>query len=301
VDARLLAAAGVPVNVDFAVRHTVVTGIGAVHGACDPAPFLRLRKLRKFMGRQDDLAVVAAGRALQSASLAAPLGDRCGLFLTVGYIPFEADDIARLLEASLEEERFSMTRFAANAFGAINPLLTFRVLPNMPAFHVSLNFDIQGPYAVSYPGIGQFYGVLEDAWAALESEAIDVALVGAVADQRNFLVEHHFSRLVPAVDPSRLVNAAAFMTIERLVNARARAAAPRARLTGYGLAYTPAGPFDEVAPAECVTRDGTCEPEPRHAGPVSLALALSETSGGSVSHQARTRDGFRAESRWEIA
>ena len=88
----------------FAIRDTVVTGIGAVHDAGDPAPFLRLRKLRKFMGRQDDLAVVAAGRALASASLAAPLGERCGLFLTVGYIPFEADDIARLLDASLEGE-----------------------------------------------------------------------------------------------------------------------------------------------------------------------------------------------------
>jgi 3-oxoacyl-[acyl-carrier-protein] synthase II len=166
------------------------------------------------MGRQDDLAVAAAGLALQSASLAAPLGERCGLYLAVGYIPFEAADIARLIDASLEGERFSMTRFAASAFGTINPLLTFRVLPNMPAFHVSLNFDVQGPYAVSYPGIGQFYGVLEDALAALESRAIDVALVGAVADQRNFLVEHHFGRLTPPIDAWRLENAAAFLAIE---------------------------------------------------------------------------------------
>ena len=284
----------------FAIRDTLVTGIGAVHDACDPAPFLRVRKLRKFMGRQDDLAVVAAGRALASASLAAPLGERCGLFLTVGYIPFEADDIARLLDASLEGERFSMPRFAANAFGAINPLLTFRVLPNMPAFHVSLNFDIQGPYAVSYPGIGQFYGALEDAWAALESKAIDVALVGGVADQRNFLVEHHFSRVAPPVEPSRLANAAAFMTIERAADARARGGAARARLTGYRLAYAPADPFAEIDPAECVTREGACEPEVRHSGPASLAAALSATQGGRLTHKARTRDGFAAESTWEI-
>ena len=285
----------------FAIRDTLVTGIGAVHDACDPAPFLRVRKLRKFMGPQDDLAVVAAGRALESASLAAPLGERCGLFLTVGYIPFEKDDITRLLDASLDGDRFSMPRFAANAFGAINPLLTFRVLPNMPAFHVSLNFDIQGPYAVSYPGIGQFYGALEDAWAALESMAIDVALVGGVADQRNFLVEHHFSRVVPPVEPSRLANAAAFMTIERAADARARGAVARARLTGYQLAYRPAEPFAESAPAECVTREGACEPEVRHSGPASLGVALSETRAGRVTHKARTRDGFAAESTWEIA
>ena len=285
----------------FAIRETVVTGIGAVRDGGDPTPFVRLRKLRKFMGRQDDLAVVAAGRALASASLAAPLGERCGLFLTVGYIPFETEDIDRLLEASLDDERFSMARFAANAFGAINPLLTFRVLPNMPAFHVSLNFDIQGPYAVSYPGIGQFYTVLEEAWAALESGAIDVALVGGVADQRNFLVEHHFSRLDPPVDAARLANVGAFLTIERAVDARARGAAVRARLTDYGLTYAPVEPFTATTPAEWVSCQGVCGSDALHAGPASLALTLSETAAGRVIHRARTRDGFTAESTWEIA
>ena len=288
-------------NVDFARAHAVVTGTGVVLDTCDPKPFLRLRKLRKFMGRQDDLAVVAAGRALESAALAPPLGERCGLFMAVGYIPFEAEEIRRLLDASVDGRRFSMTRFAANAFGAVSPLLTFRVLPNMPAFHVSLNFDIQGPYAVSYPGIGQFYVVLEEALAALESKAIDVALVGASADQRNFLVEHHFSRIAPPVDASELVNAAAFMTIERAADAAARGAPPRARLTSYRLEYTPVDPFGDTTPAECVTRDGACVGERRHFGPASLAVALAETRCGQLTHEARTRDAFRAESTWEIA
>jgi len=289
------------VNAAFAIDSAVVTGLGAIRDAGDPAPFLRVRKLRKFMGRQDDLAVVAAGRALASAGLAAPLGERCGLFLTVGYIPFEAADITRLLEASLDDGRFSMTAFAANAFGAINPLLTFRVLPNMPAFHVSLNFDLQGPYSVSYPGIGQFYGVLEEAWSALAAGAIDVALVGGVADQRNFLVEHHFSRLRPPVPAPHLATAAAFMIMERAADARQRGAAVRARLADYALTYAPADPFTEIAPHECVSRGGTCEPDLLHAGPASLALALAESPCGEVRHQARTRDGFTAESAWLIA
>jgi hypothetical protein len=289
------------VNVDFARTHPVVTGTAVVHDTCDPKPFLRARKLRKFMGRQDDLAVVAAGRALESASLAPPLGERCGLFMAVGYIPFDADEIGRLLDASADGRQFSMTRFAANAFGAVSPLLTFRVLPNMPAFHVSLNFDIQGPYAISYPGIGQFYVVLEEALAALESKAVDVALVGAVADQRNFLVEHHFSRIAPPVDASDLVNAAAFMTIERAVDADARGVPARARLTSYRLEYTPVDPFSESVPVECVIRDGACVGERRHFGPVSLAVALAETKRGRLTHEARTRDAFRGESTWEIA
>lgn len=288
-------------TLDFARSFAVVTGTGAADDACDATPFLRLRKLRKFMGRQDDLAVAAAGRALQSAGLAAPLGERCGLYLAVGYIPFEADDMERLIEASLDGEQFSMARFASNAFSAINPLLTFRVLPNMPAFHVSLNFDVQGPYVVSYPGPGQFYCVLEDALAALESGAIDIALVGAVADQRNVLVEHHFSRIAPAVEASRLANGAAFLVIERAVDATARGAITRARLADYRLIYSPVDPFAADAPFECLAVDGACIGGGRQFGPASLGIAMAGTVRGRLTHRLHTRDGFDAESAWEIS
>ena len=83
-------------NLEFAFGQTVVTGTGGACGASDATPFVKTRKLRKFMGPQDELAVVAAGRALQSASLSAPLGERCGLYLAVGYIPFERADMERL-------------------------------------------------------------------------------------------------------------------------------------------------------------------------------------------------------------
>ena len=55
------------------------------------------------------------------------------------------------------------------AFAALNPLLTFRCLSNMPAFHVSVNFDVQGPYFVTYPGAGQLYLALEEAVDALRA------------------------------------------------------------------------------------------------------------------------------------
>ena len=286
---------------DFARAGAVVTGTGAVAGDADPTPFLRLRKLRKFMGRQDDLAVTAAGRALAAASLGSPLGERCGLYLAVGYIPFEAADMDQLLDASLEGDRFSMARFASDGLGAINPLLTFRVLPNMPAFHISVSFDVQGPYVVTYPGVGQFYCALEEAFAALESGAIDVALVGGVADQRNALVEHHFSRITPPVAPSTLVNAAAFLVLERAVDAQARGAVPRGRLLDYTLEYAPLDPFAPAASSECLARDGVCLDDGRRVGPASLGLALADPAGGRVTHDVRTRDGFIATSAWEMA
>lgn len=281
-----------------ALDDVVVTGAGAICGDCDSTPFLKSRKIRKFMGRQDELAVVAAGRALQNAALSGSLGERCGLYVAVGYIPFQRDDIEQLIDASLVDDQFSMQRFASNAFGAINPLLTFRVLPNMPAFHVSLNFDIQGPYAVSYPGAGQFYVVLEEALAALRTNAIDVALVGGVADQQNVLVEHHFSRITPAVQASRLENAASFLVLER---AGERNAKPRAQLIDYAFGYAAPDPYEGVPQTECLARDGLCLRDGREYGPASLAMTLANTEHALVTHKLSSRDGFHATSTWVVS
>jgi 3-oxoacyl-(acyl-carrier-protein) synthase len=278
----------------------VVTGAGAVCDRADPTAFLRMKKLRKYMGRQDDFAVDAAGRALQAAGLAAPLGERCGLYLAVGYIPFEAADMEAMLDASLEDGRFSMAHFARRGVLAINPLLTFRVLPNMPAFHVSLSFDIQGPYVVGYPGIGQFYVALEEAAAALASGAIDVALVGAVADQRNFLVAHHLSRIDPPIEEERAADAGGFLVLERADVAAVRGAAARARATEFDLRYAPADPFAVSSASECLARDGVCIGAGRYFGPVSLTVALA-AGPGRLTHRVQTRDGFVARSTWEVA
>ena len=164
-----------------------------------------------------------------------------------------------------------------------------------------MNLDIQGPYAVSYPGVGQFYMVLEEAMAALESRVVDVALVGAVADQRNFLVEHHFSRITPPSEPERLEDAAAFLVAERRADAAGRGAPLRARLLEYRLDYSAVDPFAGRAPSECLARDGVCVKGSRELGPASLGLALAETARGRVTHKARTRDGFIADSTWEVA
>jgi hypothetical protein len=264
----------------------VVTGFGHVVGTpCDPTPYLKVRKQRKFMGTQDDLAVVAAGRALELAGLREPLGERAGLFLAVGYIPFEQSDIDLLLGGSLEDGRFSMARFSTEGYTAVNPLLTFRCLSNMPAYHVSVNFDLQGPYFVTYPGPGQFYLALEEAANALDSGRIDVALVGGVAHQDNFLVRHHFKRIDSPAE--RLVDAAGFVVLQKSGRARGR-------LVSHRVSFHPADPFEEaVLPAE-TGADGSM-------GPASLPVALSLGKAGRWRHELRSRDGIVASSEWEVA
>src|SRR6185295_3498273 len=219
----------------------VVTGAGHALGVpCDAAPFLKVRKNRKFMGPQDELAVAAAGRALVSADRPAPLGERAGLYMAVGYVPFEQEHLDQLLESSVDEAgSYAPDRFARDAFASLNPLLTFRCLSNMPAFHVSVNFDLQGPYFVTYPGPGQFYVALDEARAALAAGRVDVALVLGVAHQQNFLVKHQFARLDPP--QTALADAAGCLVLERGDRAAGRV---RGRLLEFELAYAPSDPFE---------------------------------------------------------
>ncbi len=287
----------------------VVTGVNSVAlgptdpPTLDPSACLRSKKTRKFMGTQDDLAVLAAAGALAQAGLTAEgLGERAGLFAVVGYIPFNREDIDPVLSDSLEGEHFSMARFGSGGFQRAHPLLTFRCLPNMPAFHVSANFNVQGPYFVSYPGIGQVYSALEEACVELDSGRIDVALAFGVAHQRNFLVQHHFSRIEPPVAAGTLWDAGACVILERAEHALARGARARMELLKLDQRYTPHSAISEQTPQrEQVTgarlREGVY-------GPASLFSllfdALAAGNEGEVLHRVETRDHLSAQSRWRV-
>ncbi|MBL8810170.1 MAG: hypothetical protein JNM43_08340 [Planctomycetaceae bacterium] len=288
----------------------VVTGLGHVDqgptGAlCDPQPYLRNPKLRKFMGLQDELAIVAAGLAVEQAHLNDVPRDRIGLYWTTGYVPFERDDLKSLAEAATDESsgELSMKALSTVGYHAINGLLTFRCLPNMPVFHISMNLNLQGPYYVSYPGPGQWYVAFQRACDALHSGTIDVALIGGVADQRNALVQHHFSRLQHPPAGDTLRNAAGCFVMERQLSAARRDCTPRAILDGVSVAYRPFDPFHtECEPSEEFST-GIAPEMLLTLGPASLAIALSQVAGtirGQFRHQISTRDGFQAESTWRL-
>jgi 3-oxoacyl-(acyl-carrier-protein) synthase len=288
------------------VSEVVISGAGwTTDPACDPRPFLHQRKLRKFMGAQDRMAVVAAGRALESAGLERDLGDAAGLFLAVGFLPFERADVDLLLEGSLDEEgEFSLRRFVDVGYEAVNPLLTFRCLSNMPAFHVSSSCSIRGPYLTSYPGPGQLYVALEEALAALAEGRCEVALWGGVAHQRNFLVEHHMSRVEPPRASEALGDGAALLVLETRARAEARGARARLRLGEWSLDYEPGDPRERSLEIEEIF-EGPASAQPgldwgAASLPLALAEALDAPRPGALNHAVSTRDGFRGRSAWEV-
>jgi hypothetical protein len=169
----------------------------------------------------------------------------------------------------------------------------------MPAFHISVNFDIQGPYFVTYPGAGQWYVALEEACVALDSGLIDIAMVGAVAHQRNFLVGHHFSRIPSPVPAERLVDSAGCLILETEEMAQRRSATVRGRMLDFDVSYQPNHPFEEILPHN-ETFEG-CPPAKGELGPCSFPVSLALSNRGTIRHALQNRDGFCASSAWEIS
>lgn len=153
------------------------------------------KKSLKFMAKQDQLALLAANRAMNASNLIGKVQSLnqsdVGIYLTVGVLPFEKDQIHSLAINSILDKKFSPDLFSGKALPNINPLLTFKCLPNMPLFHISYNLNIYGRYYITYPEIGQAVKTLDRAVQDIRSRKIQCALVGAVADRNNFLVEQY--------------------------------------------------------------------------------------------------------------
>jgi 3-oxoacyl-(acyl-carrier-protein) synthase len=237
---------------------------------CQPLQFLQARKSLKFMSRQDRLAVSAAGKALADAGL--PAGDArtsMSLFLCVGYIPFERDEAESLCRLSQVDGRFSMGAFTTLAYSSINPIRAFTCLPNMTAHHLAVNFGILGEYFLTYPGTPQLCLALQEAVERLREGSIGRALVGAVADQTNFLVTHHHGKSL-STSGQALVDAAGFLVLERESGARLGGRDPRCTIQ-----IRPTGAH-EVAPPDI----------PLDLGAAGLPLCVAAfLSGGAISYE----------------
>ena len=253
----------------------------------DAGPYLRDPKMRKFMAKQDKLAVQAAAEAVRHAGLLPDsLAHRTGIYLTVGLLPFEQQPLDTLYRYSVEQGRFSMARFSSEAVNRLNPLLTFQCLPNMPLFHISYNLGIHGRYFITYPGGGQWFQALQQASADLNAGVIDYALLGAVADQDNALVRHLIRRQMPQYLDGLIDSACVF------VLSKSERRHSYARLGELQVDYTAADPLarDVRQPGNTLLKvyAGACDP--------SLYLALSLQQGtltyGPVHYD--SYDGIRA-------
>lgn len=261
-------------------------------------PLLRTPKMRKYMGRQDLLAVVAAHQAAQEARLSPDSLKACGLYLAAGFIPFETNDLNALIQYSDVAGEFDIRKFADVAIKEVNPLLTFRCLPNMPAFHISYNLGMHGSYFVTHPGPSQFYQALNAAVTDLRSGRIGHALVGGVVDLNNALAHFRIQRQLQG-DGKPGEDVAAFICLSQAGDQLSDA---QAWLDDMAIRYSPHDPLNGAPSGNEIweTSQQTLNTD-SHDHPCDLPVHVHHwlrTTQSAASHHLTSRDGFTCHSHW---
>ena len=139
------------------------------------------RRLLKYMSEAAVLGCIAAREALKEAAALMRFPPvRIGLYAATGLAAANVRDVAAMLDASIDERgEFSCRLLGQRGLAATNPLLSFKILANMPPCLISLIEGIKGPNLILTPWEGQTGAAILEAWHAVRSGEVDCALAGA--------------------------------------------------------------------------------------------------------------------------
>jgi len=153
----------------------------AVLPEVNAAERLGSRRMLKYMSDAAVLGCIAAREALQDAdALTRFEPERIGLYAASGLAAANVRDVSAMIESSIDDHgEFSCRLLGERGLAATNPLLSFRILANMPPCLISIIEGIQGPNLIFTPWEGQTGAAILEAWHAVRSGEVDCALVGA--------------------------------------------------------------------------------------------------------------------------
>jgi 3-oxoacyl-[acyl-carrier-protein] synthase II len=147
-----------------------------------PLQYMSESKMIRLMNRDAQLAVAAAHLALADAAVK-PGGayppEAIALFGATGMAGLPLREVMPLIKASAGiDGEFDAGRFGRAGLRAVSPLLSFKILSNMPLCFVSICENIQGPNSIYTPWEGQGAQAVEAAIRSLESGVAQCALAG---------------------------------------------------------------------------------------------------------------------------
>jgi 3-oxoacyl-[acyl-carrier-protein] synthase II len=148
----------------------------------EPRQYVSEPKMVRLMNRDAQLAVSAARLALtdagvQSGTTYAP--EEIALFGATGLAGLPLREVTPLIRISAGSDgAFDLSRFGQVGLKAVSPILSFKILSNMPLCFVSINENIQGPNAIYTPWEGEGAQALEAGVRALQRGDARCALVG---------------------------------------------------------------------------------------------------------------------------
>jgi 3-oxoacyl-[acyl-carrier-protein] synthase II len=207
-------------------------------------------KAVRLMNRDTLLAVAAAGLAIRDAGVTVGKtypGEDIALYGATGMAGLPLAEVSPLVTHAASDGRFDPQRFGAVTLKRVRPVLSFKILSNMPVCFVSIFAGLRGPNAVYNPWEGQgAHAIIAGAQAVARGRAA-CALVGGCDVKTHELafvaLEQH-----GVFRPWREQGAgpvpgegAAFLVLEDEQRARARGAPLYARIADWRTATVPSG------------------------------------------------------------
>lgn len=148
----------------------------------DPVRYLPEKRHLKVMSRDIQLGVASAVLAMTDADLerndVEP--ERLGVVFGAGRMSTTPQELVEAVRAcSADNGGFDETRWGEDVMGRIAPLWLLRQLPNMPACHVSIEYNACGPNNTITSRDASAILALNEAIGCIERGAADAMIVGA--------------------------------------------------------------------------------------------------------------------------
>jgi len=253
----------------------------------EPKEFIENRKSIKLMSREIQMAVAASQLALKDAGLALESYDptRIGVTLGTGVINNDLDEIGVGFRNGLDENgHFSMPKFGQDGIRSLFPLWFLKYLPNMPACHISVAFQLRGPNNTITTSSSASTQAIGEAYRVIERGDADIMLAGGTDSKLNAMGISRFQLLGLLTsreespekvycpfdkkhDGIVLGEGAGILVLESFESAKKRGAKIYAEITGYGSSsdfnYDPRDPDDFTGKRVAIRRaleDAAIEP-----------------------------------------
>ena len=157
-------------------------GLAAQIRDFDAGEYFPDNKTLRLMNRDAQLAVVAARLAVRDAGL--NIAEDCdagqvALFGSTGLAGMPVSDIAALVKNSADPSGgLDLGSFGRKALKRVRPVLSFKILANMPICFVSIFEGIYGPNAIYTPWEGQGARAIQAGFRAIRTGRAPCAVVG---------------------------------------------------------------------------------------------------------------------------
>jgi len=217
--------------------------------------YVRPRKSLKLMGRDIQLAFVAADLACSDAGFGASPVDpeRLGIVFGADMMPGNLDEMVPAYRSCMPNGKFDVKLWGQKALAEMFPLWMLKYLPNMPACHIGIAHDARGPNNSLTLGEVSSLAAIAEAMRVIERGQADAMIAGGTGSRIHPVVRGRQKIFWPSqrgddpaaasrpfdADRDGMVHgegAGAFL-LEGRDHAEARGATVLARILGYASAF----------------------------------------------------------------